>query len=274
MATEHSVFQAPDNPNCKIWRYMDFTKFVEMLQNQALFFSRADKLGDPFEGSYSKENVRLRPQFYREMFKKGTKKSSAKSLEKWSKITKLIPRWTYINCWYINEHESAAMWKLYSSSKEAIAIQSTYQKLFDCLPEKDFFVGKVNYIDYDKEWMPEGNTFYPFVHKRKSFEHEHELRAVHQNFQHEDDEIFLDLPNEKSGISVSVNLNQLIEKVFVAPETAEWFKNLVKGVLEKYVFDFEVKQSRLDESPVYYLDKRRTQDSIHQFKQVVLKIEK
>lgn len=251
MAIEHPVFEVPDNPNCKIWRCTDFTKFVGMLQNQALFFSRVDKLGDPFEGSYSKENVRLRPQIYKEMLEKVKVKSSANPLEQWAKFTKLIPRWTYINCWHINEYESAAMWKLYSSSKEAIAIQSTYQKLFDCLPEKNFFVGKVKYIDYDKEWMPEGNSFYPFVHKRKSFEHEHELRAVHQSLPQKDGKIVLDLPNEKFGISVSVNLNQLIENVFVAPETAEWFNHLVVGVLEQYALDFEVKQSRLDESPVY-----------------------
>ena len=33
-----------------LWRYMDFTKFVSLLEKSALFFPRADKLGDPFEG--------------------------------------------------------------------------------------------------------------------------------------------------------------------------------------------------------------------------------
>ena len=36
---------------------------------------------------------------------------------------------TAVNCWHINEHESAAMWDLYLKSNEGIAIQSTYQKL-------------------------------------------------------------------------------------------------------------------------------------------------
>jgi len=251
MAEKHPVFEVPDNPNCKIWRYMDFTKFVEMLQNQALFFSRADMLGDPFEGSYSKENIRLRPQVYKEMFKKVKQKNSVNPLKQFAEITKLIRRWTYLNCWHINEHESAAMWKLYSSSKESIAIQSTYQKLFDCLPEKAFFVGKVTYVDYDKEWIPEGNTFCPFVYKRKSFEHEHELRALHQNLPHKGKDIVLGLENKEFGINVSVNLNQLIENVFIAPNTAEWFNRLVTGVLKQYGFAFEVKQSKLDESPVY-----------------------
>jgi hypothetical protein len=38
----------------KIWRYMDFTKFISVLDTQTLFFSRIDLLGDKFEGSVPK----------------------------------------------------------------------------------------------------------------------------------------------------------------------------------------------------------------------------
>ena len=37
--------------DAKLWRYMDFTKFVAMLNNKALYFCRLDHLGDPFEGA-------------------------------------------------------------------------------------------------------------------------------------------------------------------------------------------------------------------------------
>ena len=43
------VFTTPANPGIKIWRYMDFTKFVSMLENGGLFFARADQLEDEFE---------------------------------------------------------------------------------------------------------------------------------------------------------------------------------------------------------------------------------
>ena len=35
----------------RIWRYMDLPKFVSLLEKDAVFFSRADKRGDPYEGS-------------------------------------------------------------------------------------------------------------------------------------------------------------------------------------------------------------------------------
>ena len=62
MYNEHPIFEKPDNENAKIWRYLDFTKFVSMLEKKALFFVRADKLGDQFEGSFSKANLELRPK--------------------------------------------------------------------------------------------------------------------------------------------------------------------------------------------------------------------
>lgn len=57
-ASEHPLFTTPDD-KYPIWRYMDFTKFVSMLASSGVYFSRADLLGDPFEGSFSAANKGL-----------------------------------------------------------------------------------------------------------------------------------------------------------------------------------------------------------------------
>jgi len=49
--TENPALIAPTDVDTKIWRFMDFTKFVSMLEESGLFFARLDRLGDPFEGS-------------------------------------------------------------------------------------------------------------------------------------------------------------------------------------------------------------------------------
>ena len=51
-----------------LWRFMSFTKFVSLLARNALFFARADKLGDPFEGSLTPLNVALRPLLHGDDF--------------------------------------------------------------------------------------------------------------------------------------------------------------------------------------------------------------
>jgi hypothetical protein len=83
-----------------------------------------------------------------------------------------------LNSWHINEYESAAMWKLYLESDEGIAIQSTLGRLNKSLKDtkETIFIGKIKYIDYEKESIPESNQYYPFLYKRKSFEYEKELR--------------------------------------------------------------------------------------------------
>ena len=59
---EESPFCTPPPDDAVLWRYMDFTKFVSVLDKRALFFSAADKFGDPFEGSISKGTAELRPR--------------------------------------------------------------------------------------------------------------------------------------------------------------------------------------------------------------------
>lgn len=56
MYKEHPIFIPPVNPDIKLWRYIDFTKLVSLLSREQLFFSRADKFADPFEGSASTVN--------------------------------------------------------------------------------------------------------------------------------------------------------------------------------------------------------------------------
>ncbi|MCK4361685.1 MAG: DUF2971 domain-containing protein [Dehalococcoidia bacterium] len=247
MYKEHPVFEKPRDENATIWRYVDFTKFVSLLDKKTLFFARADGLGDPFEGSYSKANVKLRPEVYKD-------KITPNELKYLGQFWKKFIKCTAINCWHLNEYESAAMWKLYLKSNEGIAIRSSFNRLKSCFKDEnhDIYIGRVKYIDYEKDWMPEGNSFYPFVHKRKSFEHEQELRAIIQKFSHsKNGEINLSKPPFDDGIYVQVDLDVLVDKIYVAPTSPQWLLGLIKSVTKVYKLDKEVLQSTLDDVPVY-----------------------
>ena len=43
--------QLPEDLSSKIWRYVDLPKFLSLLEGASLYLARADRLGDPFEGS-------------------------------------------------------------------------------------------------------------------------------------------------------------------------------------------------------------------------------
>ena len=106
-----------EDENNTIWRYMDFTKFISLLDKKSLFLCRADKLEDPFEGSLPLDNVEsLRIEIYKEKTING-KWGVAKTeqyINDLAEGSKLLKKFTYISSWYMSEHESAAMWKLYT----------------------------------------------------------------------------------------------------------------------------------------------------------------
>jgi len=229
---------------------MDISKYISLLEDAALFFSRADNLGDPYEGATSHANRNMRSTVY--------KGSSIPDLvfDARSFHLQWVRQWTFINCWHMNEHESDAMWRVYARTTDAVAVQSTFARLHRVLPPKTY-LGVVKYIDYDTEWMPEGNLFYPFVHKRKSFEHERELRALIQDMPHKPDPggsaagVFDYIPNGQAGRVVPVPLLELIERVYIAPTALAWFRDLVRKVTARYGIDISVEQSALDRIPEF-----------------------
>ena len=142
------------------------------------------------------------------------------------------------------------MWRLYAQSNEAVCIQSTFRKLREAIGSVAQ-VGMVRYVDYETEWIPESNPLAPFLYKRKSFEHEREVRAI---IPLEDLKQILrgKVAEKSSGVWCKVDLNRLIEHVHVAPDAPDWFAALVENVTQKYGYQQStVVKSSLASSPLY-----------------------
>jgi hypothetical protein len=148
------------------------------------------------------------------------------------------------------------MWRLYLQSPEGVAIRSTFGRLKDSFrdaPQK-VEIGKVVYLDYQTARVETAiiDQMALSMRKRKSFEYEQELRAIHW-----DGTEAMDIirgkreKNSKDIIPIPVHLDTLIETVFVAPTSQPSYKLLVKSVLEKYGFDKPVQQSSLAEDPIW-----------------------
>lgn len=251
MYKEHPTFIQPEDKEIKVWRYLDFTKFVSLIDSCMLYFTRADKFEDPFEGSWPKINVAARESVPEDI----PPESREKFLENILLIgetNKHWPRYHAINCWHMNEHESAAMWRLNLKSDEGIAVQSTYAKLKKSLiDDEKIYLGKVNYIDYDTEYIDARNILGPFVHKRKSFEHEQEVRALVLKWPTSKDSIDFTKETIEHGLQIKIDIETLIECIYVAPSAPAWFADLVKAVIKRYGYNFEIDHSKLNENPVF-----------------------
>lgn len=242
MYKEHPLFEAPEQEQT-LWRFLDFTKFVSLLDRSALFFPRADQLGDPFEGSFSNVNVDVRPNIYKE---------NLEDIQKLALIHQQLPRFTLVSCWHGNDFESAAMWRLYGREHDGIAIRTNFKSLSESLlgPE-DVFIGKVRYVDFSQTFIPEGNSMGPFLFKRMSFEHEREVRALMQDIPLIDGVANVAQPVRATGRYHETDLSKLIHEIVTSPFAQEWFEELVKSVANRYGLQAPVKRSSLAEQPVW-----------------------
>lgn len=165
MYNKNKIIEKINHENIKIYRYIDFSELVDILESNRLFFPSAYNLSksDQFEGLIPKKLEK----YLRD--------------EKWNKY---FIKNICINSWHINDGESDAMWKLYSKIDDGVAIQSTFKQLSKSINKspKQIYIEKVKYIDDHNTWtMKDGetlNVFIPFILKKKCFEYENELRAL------------------------------------------------------------------------------------------------
>ncbi|QLC67684.1 hypothetical protein LPB248_15630 [Flavobacterium sp. LPB0248] len=218
----------PDDPDTIVWKYLDLSKFLDLLLSKKLFMSRSDKFEDQYEGTFSEPT-------YEEI-----KKLAADNPE-FLNYYKTHREKVAISSWHINEYESFAMWQIFTKNNEGLAIQSTIRRLQKAVkPENNFdqYIGEVNYIDYKKEYIPFDDLFFPFLFKRKSFQYEREVRILSDTSK---SDIKLN-----DGLKINVDINQLIEKIYIHPKSENWYKKLVIELVERLGFGFEIEKSDLE----------------------------
>lgn len=237
---EHPDFETPPDET-PLWRYMSFVKFVDLLERRSLFFSRADELGDPFEGSVV-SNITYTTAGFENI------PSTSRLADLPDDVRTIVARGnrtvvkkTFINCWYAREHDSAAMWTVYATEIDGIAIRSTVGRLKKALSQcpESVTIAAVSYIDFATAEQQGGNFLRHFLQKRLSFDHEREVRALILQFE--------DAP--PPGLRVAVDVDSLIEEVVVAPQAAEWFADLVKTLAARYGLGTNVRYSSLSDEP-------------------------
>ena len=244
MYTARDSFISPPE-DATLWRYMSFTKFASLLAKSSLFFARADKLGDPFEGSLSNVTIQLRPVVHKDI------------PEEYRTLLpnhiKDMRRYVLVSCWHENEQESDAMWKLYSGHGEGIAIKTDFHSLKDSLTGGEHvFIGRVNYVDYDTTYIRENDPIAALMHKRKSFQHENEVRAVIYEPYRSGGQIIVGGPDVyKTGTYHQVDIPTLIREVIVPPYSEDWFTELVQTTAETYGLQVPVTRSSLAALPVW-----------------------
>jgi hypothetical protein len=276
----------------KLWRYMTLDKFIDLLSTNKLFFASVNSYesSDPFEGLLPKvildcmkevfspelnllsSNVSISEDYMNKKIEEGLDSNFlAQKLVEYEKIkddVKKMPlvfeevffktlQSVVVNCWHQNEYESEAMWKLYSENNKGIAIQTTVQDLIDSIADERVGLSKIKYIDfYDTELKAQDcivdNQIAPLL-KRKSFEHEQEVRLF---FTPDVDYKTLTSKDYRHLHAViDVDISKLISKIYISPYASVPYQSSVRAIANK----FGIEDSKIIDSSLLKVDKYLTQ---------------
>jgi len=219
----------------KIWRYMTLSKLISLLSSKAIYFACPSQFADPYEGFYPASHMRA--------FEPILQKAIDDSREARNKLASLFPyadlsnvdnalatqiaemresveksRLKFgVSCWHQNNFESEAMWRLYSTSEPLIAIESTITRLHNSMTSgKKVTIDNVRYIDFENDPIETGHKHYGLFLKRKSFDHEREVRAT------------ILLHEVGKGELVKYVLEQLIYRIHISPFSPSHFADAVR----------------------------------------------
>ncbi len=237
---EHEYCSPPQNPHQPIWRYMSFIKFFSLLENNSLFFPKISILPDKYEGLVSKKSL----QYLKKSVEKlKDENQQNEQFERLLSLSKKARNLLTVCSWHLNFNESTAMWNVYLNKGEGLAIKSSYHRFINSLSKtkEDVYIGSVEYIDYELEKVPFGNLFATALYKRNIFEYENELRAL----------VLLTKSIKENGIYVKVDLEKLIESIYLSPNTENWVEDLIHSALNRIGLEFSIRYSAVDSDPPY-----------------------
>lgn len=235
MAFEDYIKQAP--PDTRIWRYMNWEKFISLLDYRALFFCLLNNLEDPFEGSLSLANFpRIKDTTLEQSF-----------IEMYHAPNGLRA-YNAVSCWSINNYQSNLLWDNYVRDGEGIAIRTTVSKLLESINyDREVRNGIVQYKQLPDPPPGQGYaipSIIPF-YKKPEYKDEREYRLA----------IYAPLRNDVKllgGMMISVDLKTLFGDIYISPTQSNWKVNLVQEVIQaKIGLEINVVKSLLNTSPDY-----------------------
>lgn len=229
MYTEHPAFHLQQKPdNLIVWRYIDLWKFEDLVNTGELYMASIDKMGDQLEFRVPEKIKQNFVEHVRQ--KKGD--TDAKALENALNLPERSRKEIYLSSWNNQINESFALWNIYTSSKTAVAIKSTVDRLksaFHIEEEHTQYIGNITYHDGTK-YAFEGNIFGPAMYKWNYYEFENEVRIMTMYSANG----FEALKTHPEGIRPKVDLDMLIDSIYLAPNATEAEFQHIDRLLKKH----------------------------------------
>lgn len=220
----------------KLWRYMGLSKFISLLEKKALWLARADTFHDRHEGRFPKYMREAIAEVYENL--KPEEKLRVKGVDDFQDF---LRKNTFISCWHKNSDENMIMWQIYGRNNDAVAVQTTVglmKKSLDLRSLRGNWL-KLWGITYNQSEEISDILRYEdcFFIKRPHFHFEEEVRLSLDTYCTEN-------PSKATpkGHRLRVDIELLIEKILIHPDSEDWFEDVIKSIVKKFEFNASVER--------------------------------
>lgn len=230
----------PIDESKDIVRYMNFTKFADILLSKSIFFVKAGKLSDQYEFNLTEIH---KEQILTQFAKLYNEEKAQETLKVFQNTMENHRQKYYVSCWSEYDEESYALWKIYLNGQDGVSIRTDFnslKKAFDA--NKEFYeIGKVEYTDKLSKYLNPNLTF----KKRKYYQYENEVRLAYYSADLDlkviDDYNLINRPASpeefeelhSKGFKQKLDLKTLIKEIRISPFSNITFERLVVELLEQ-----------------------------------------
>jgi len=261
MKIEHPKKYAHDDLDGEfLWKYLDLFKLLDLIVSQKLYFTRFDHFEDGLEGLTGKAIslmafTQVRPltmdtinKSFDEKTQKRHVKNDQNRRKELEEIINKSQQTQFASCWFLDDRESLAMWKLYSK-KEGVALKLKAKELVETLiasaksfTNSDFQILYYGVVDYKNIWPFDMHEHYEGkfngLKKDRSYSHENEYRfvAVVPSAQQDIYQSFKLPIGELKDFNVEIITNPFMES---------WQFESLKNLLNNYGLDNKLTTSKM-----------------------------
>ncbi len=225
---------------------MDLPKLTMLLAKSELHFCQLGNLEDKHEGTIP---LATQQAVLEDLKKQIGEKYDLGKIASFELTTNLMRATLYVSCWCLQQHESAAHWRIYGG-QTGVAIKTRYSKLVDAFDSR-VMIGMVTYVDPEDPNFPIRNSIMPAMHKRHFFHHEQECRLVVWDIDpikasNNDRMLRLEyLDKCPRSLTLPLSVVGTLEEVVISPTAPEWFHECVRLIVEQFAPQLAVSHSKM-----------------------------
>lgn len=225
MSKSNLEVKEPDGDTV-IWRYMSYSRFEQLIESKKLYLARLDQFSDFNEGSMTRKASERNHQAFEDQ---GAAQLSG-IVDWFNQI--MNQKYWYASCWNASNYENNLLWRSYGTPKPTdpqkfkVAIKSSVNSLKKAIDDNQLKIGFVRYVDYETEDHYENessiNSESLIYDKQIEYHGENEIRLAFLKTDSMVGGIIADLPTTPAGLSFPVNLNHLIDEIYIEAIPVDW----------------------------------------------------